>query len=70
MLAQYERNRENFDYNLTLLLTDKGSFELSEKEKTIPTLIKNVYIVHLDDIAIGYDDLTLKVVENGGIARR
>ena len=68
MLSQYAKYSDFYD--VALLLTDKGSFELSENHKENLNISHPVYIVHLDEISIGYEDKTLKLLDRGGIATR
>ncbi|MBD1862416.1 MULTISPECIES: TIGR02921 family PEP-CTERM protein [Trichocoleus] len=68
MLRQYSRLQGDTAYDGVLLLTDGGSYELGKnQQKAIATLSAPLWMVHLGEQPIAYDDTILKIIQaNGG----
>jgi putative PEP-CTERM system integral membrane protein len=66
MLQQFEQLRGDTKYNGILLVTDEGSYELSNDKKTLKTPSAPLWMVHLGSLPPAYDDVTLKAIENSG----
>ncbi|MBW4489830.1 MAG: TIGR02921 family PEP-CTERM protein [Trichocoleus desertorum ATA4-8-CV12] len=68
MLRQYARLQGDTAYDGVLLLTDGGSYELGKnQQKAIATLSAPLWMVHLGELPIAYDDTILKIIQaNGG----
>ncbi|MBW4511119.1 MAG: TIGR02921 family PEP-CTERM protein [Scytonematopsis contorta HA4267-MV1] len=66
MLQQFDKLRGDTVYNGILLVTDEGSYELSNDKKNIPALSAPLWMVHLGAFPPAYDDTTLKAIENSG----
>ena len=71
LLQQFQSLREGKDYDAVLVLTDEGSYELSNDEPVIPNLDSPLWIVHLGRLPRAYNDAVLQVIKssNGGVAR-
>jgi hypothetical protein len=70
MLSQFVRLSDGESYDMAMVLTDKGSFELAENHYQPLNIQYPVYFVHLDDMPIGYEDQTLRLLDQGGVASR
>ncbi|NER38735.1 MAG: TIGR02921 family PEP-CTERM protein [Oscillatoria sp. SIO1A7] len=70
MLQQFDRLRGNTSYDAILLVTDRGSYELSEDNQKLPAMPAPFWIVHLGGLPQAYDDATLKVIQysRGGVS--
>ncbi|MEO1005799.1 MAG: TIGR02921 family PEP-CTERM protein, partial [Cyanobacteria bacterium J06638_38] len=71
MLQQFQTLRKNQEYDAVLLLTDQGSYELSEDKAEIPQIKAPLWMIHLGgQLPRAYNDLTLNAIQNssGGVA--
>ncbi|MEM9510060.1 MAG: TIGR02921 family PEP-CTERM protein [Cyanobacteria bacterium P01_E01_bin.35] len=71
MLQQFEGLRKNKEYDAVLLLTDQGSYELSEDKAEIPPIKAPLWMIHLGGkLPRAYNDGTLNAIQNssGGVA--
>ncbi len=66
MLQQFDKLRGDTKYDGILLVTDEGSYELSDDKKNFPTVTSPLWMVHLGALPKAYDDNTLKAIENSG----
>jgi putative PEP-CTERM system integral membrane protein len=66
MLQQFEKLRGDTAYDGILLVTDEGSYELSNDKKYVPAMSAPLWMVHLGALPPAYDDATLKAIENSG----
>lgn len=66
MLQQFEKLRSDTRYDGILLLTDEGSYELSDDKKNLPNISAPLWMVHLGALPPAYDDTTLKAIETSG----
>jgi putative PEP-CTERM system integral membrane protein len=72
MLNKFNQLREKKNYDGILLITDEGSYELTEDKQTIPKLNAPLWLIHLGGkLPRAYDDATLQALQNsqGGIAK-
>ena len=72
MLQQFEKLRGNSSYDAILLITDAGSYELSDERNTIAKLPAPLWIVHLGGLQSAYDDATFDAIKasGGGVGDR
>ncbi|MBW4623055.1 MAG: TIGR02921 family PEP-CTERM protein [Cyanosarcina radialis HA8281-LM2] len=72
MLQQFEKLRGNNSYDAILLITDAGSYELSDERNTIAKLPAPLWIVHLGGLQPAYDDATFDAIKasGGGVGDR
>ncbi|GET37285.1 TIGR02921 family PEP-CTERM protein [Microseira wollei] len=70
MLAQFQQLRGNKNYDAIVVITDPGSYELNSDRQLAGAMPAPVWFVHLGGLAFGYDDATLKAIQNsdGGVA--
>ena len=71
MLKQFQTLKSDRNYDAVLLLTDKGSYELSKDKQELPAIDAPVWIVHLGgELPRAYADATLQAIQdsNGGVA--
>ncbi|MBX2865013.1 MAG: TIGR02921 family PEP-CTERM protein [Leptolyngbyaceae cyanobacterium MAG.088] len=71
MLQQFEQQNPPKNYDAILLLTDAGSYELTEEDIDLPELSAPLWIVHVSDqLPTAYDDTLLEAIQKsgGGIA--
>lgn len=71
MLKQFQTLRGNQNYDAVLLLTDRGSYELSEDTTKIPQLEAPLWMIHLGgELPRAYNDAVLQTMQNsnGGVA--
>jgi hypothetical protein len=66
MLRQFIQLRGNKSYDGIVLISDEGSYELSEDKTGVPQLSVPLWIVHLGSLAPAYEDGTLKMIQNSG----
>lgn len=69
MLQQFNQLRLSTPYNGILLLTDEGSYELSDDDQPIAALPAPLWMVHLGALPPAYDDGILQAIadSNGGV---
>ncbi len=71
MLNQFEQLRGNDNYSAVLVVTDEGSYELSDDKQKIPEINSPLWMVHLGgEFPQAYNDAVLQAIQgsNGGIA--
>jgi putative PEP-CTERM system integral membrane protein len=70
MLAQFQQLRGKTNYDAIAIITDPGSYEFNSDRKLAGTMPAPVWFVHLGGLAFGYDDATLKAIQDsdGGVA--
>lgn len=67
MLQQFEQLRGNTPYDGILLVTDQGSYELSEDNKNVAVVAAPLWMVHLgNQLPSAYNDTILKLIQNSG----
>lgn len=66
MLEQFDKLRGDTKYDGILVVTDEGSYELSDDKKNLPNITSPLWMVHLGALPKAYDDNTLKAIENSG----
>ena len=66
MLRQFSL-RGDTSYDAVLLVTDEGSYELSDDSSDLPKMAAPLWMVHLGGILPpAYDDATLKAIQDSG----
>lgn len=71
MLRQFTQLRDNTAYDAVLLVTDEGTYELSNDKNDLPEMSAPLWMVHLGgQLPPAYDDATLKVIQDssGGVS--
>jgi putative PEP-CTERM system integral membrane protein len=71
MLWQFAQLRGNTTYDAVLLLTDEGSYELSQDDAELPDISVPLWAVHLGNaLPPAYDDKTLQLIQTskGGVS--
>ncbi|MEA5571961.1 TIGR02921 family PEP-CTERM protein [Calothrix sp. UHCC 0171] len=66
MLQQFDKLRGETVYDGVLLVTDEGSYELSNNQKNLPKINSPLWLVHLGSLPKAYDDTIIKTIENSG----
>lgn len=66
MLQQFQQLQGNTKYNAIILLTDAGSYELTEDSKQVLSMSAPVWMVHLGGFPAAYDDATLQALQDSG----
>ncbi len=70
ILQQFVKMQGETKYDGILLLTDAGSYELSQNKKDLPEINSPLWFIHLDRaISPAYDDATIQVLQKsaGGV---
>jgi putative PEP-CTERM system integral membrane protein len=70
ILQQFVKMQGETKYDGILLLTDAGSYELSQDKKDLPEINSPLWFIHLDQaISPAYDDATIQVLQKsaGGV---
>ena len=71
MLQQFAQQRLPKEYDAILLLTDAGSYELTEEDLELPELSAPLWLVHMgNQLPAAYDDKLLEAMQksSGGVA--
>ncbi len=71
MLQQFQLLNNGNNYDAVLVITDEGSYELSNDKQDIPEMKSPLWMIHLGGkLPRAYDDATLQAVQNsnGGVA--
>ena len=71
MLQQFAQLRDQRAYDGVLLITDQGSYALSDEQQTVPEVRAPLWMVHLGgNLPPAYDDATLQAIQasEGGVA--
>ncbi|MBD2042606.1 TIGR02921 family PEP-CTERM protein [Microcoleus sp. FACHB-672] len=66
MLRQFVQLRGDIAYDGILVVTDEGSYELSDDSKEVPVMPAPAWMVHLGAMPPAYDDATLKAIQDSG----
>jgi putative PEP-CTERM system integral membrane protein len=67
MLQQFAQLRGDTAYDGILLVSDQGSYELSDDKKDVPAMPAPLWMVHLGgQLPPAYDDATLKAIQDSG----
>ncbi|MEC4983247.1 MAG: TIGR02921 family PEP-CTERM protein [Oscillatoria sp. PMC 1068.18] len=66
MLKQFVDLQGETTYDGVILLTDSGSYELTEKNADIPQISAPLWLVHLDSLAPAYGDDIFKEIQDSG----
>ena len=72
MLRQFQSLRNGKDYDAILVLTDDGSYELSQDKPELPPIDAPLWMVHLGGkLPRAYNDRVLQAIQNsqGGVAQ-
>ncbi|HAG81410.1 MAG TPA: PEP-CTERM sorting domain-containing protein [Cyanobacteria bacterium UBA12227] len=70
MLRQFIQLRGDTPYDGLLVVTDEGSYELSDNSQDVPAMPAPLWMVHLGALPPAYDDATLKAIQDsrGGVS--
>ncbi|MEG4107770.1 TIGR02921 family PEP-CTERM protein [Microcoleus sp. S13_C5] len=66
MLQQFAQLRGDKSYDTVFLVSDRHSYELSDDRKLKLSISAPLWTVHLGGLPPGYDDATLKVIQDSG----
>jgi len=66
ILRQFDRLRGDTAYAAIVLMTDAGSYELADNEKTLPRMLAPLWLVHVNGLPKAYDDTTLQAIQQSG----
>jgi putative PEP-CTERM system integral membrane protein len=66
MLEQFQKLRNTAPYDAVLLITDRGSYELTENSKTTLSIPAPLWLLHLGGLQPAYDDATLEAIQSSG----
>jgi putative PEP-CTERM system integral membrane protein len=66
MLQQFQALRQGAAYDAVLLMTDPGSYELTENSKTVLSMPAPLWVLHLGGLQPAYDDATLEAIQSSG----
>jgi len=66
MLQQFAQLRGDRTYDTVFVVSDRHSYELSDDRKTKFSISAPLWTVHLGGLPPGYDDATLKVIQDSG----
>jgi len=66
ILRQFDRLRADTAYDAIFLLTDEGSYELADNDKTLPLMPAPLWVVHVSGLPKAYDDTTLQAIQQSG----
>jgi putative PEP-CTERM system integral membrane protein len=67
MLRQFAQKGGDTSYDAVLLVTDEGSYELSNDSTDLPEMLAPLWMVHLGGLLPpAYDDATLKAIQDSG----
>lgn len=66
MLQQFQTLRQDAIYDAVLLITDPGSYELTENSKTVLSMPAPLWVLHLGGLQPAYDDATLEAIQSSG----
>ena len=71
LLQQFASLSENKDYDAVLVITDEGSYELSQDNQDMPAINAPLWMIHLGNkLPRAYNDAVLQTIQNtnGGVA--
>jgi len=66
ILQQFAQLRGDRTYDSVFLVSDRHSYELSDDRKNAISMPSPLWTVHLGGLPPGYDDATLKVIQDSG----
>lgn len=66
MLQQFLSLKGNTAYDAVFLLTDSGSYELTEDSNAVLAMPAPLWFVHLGGLQPAYDDATLQAIQDSG----
>ncbi|MEG4028100.1 MULTISPECIES: TIGR02921 family PEP-CTERM protein [unclassified Microcoleus] len=66
MLQQFAQLRGDKSYDTVFVVSDRHSYELSDDRKLKLSISAPLWTVHLGGLPPGYDDATLKVIQDSG----
>jgi putative PEP-CTERM system integral membrane protein len=66
MLQQFQTLSQEATYDAVLLITDPGSYELTENSKTVLSMPAPLWVLHLGGLQPAYDDATLEAIQSSG----
>ncbi|MEG4005620.1 TIGR02921 family PEP-CTERM protein [Microcoleus sp. Pol11C1] len=66
MLQQFAQLQGDKSYDTVFLVSDRHSYELSDDRKLKLSISSPLWTVHLGGLPPGYDDATLKVIQDSG----
>lgn len=66
MLQQFAQLRGDRTYDTVFVVSDRHSYELSDDRKNAISMPSPLWTVHLGGLPSGYDDATLKVIQDSG----
>ncbi len=66
MLQQFAQLRGDRTYDTVFVVSDRHSYELSDDRKNAISMPSPLWIVNLGGLPPGYDDATLKVIQDSG----
>ena len=66
MLKQFNQLRGDKNYDAILLLTDRGSYELSKNNKDVPATPAPLWMVHNGQLPFSYTDGIIKAIQDSG----
>jgi putative PEP-CTERM system integral membrane protein len=66
MLQQFQALRQDATYDAVILITDPGSYELTENSKTVLSMPAPLWVLHLGGLQPAYDDATLEAIQSSG----
>jgi putative PEP-CTERM system integral membrane protein len=71
LLQQFQNLRNHKNYDGVLVITDEGSYELSQDHQNLPGINAPLWMIHLGDkLPRAYNDTVLEAIQNthGGVA--
>ncbi|WP_293129429.1 TIGR02921 family PEP-CTERM protein [Microcoleus sp. bin38.metabat.b11b12b14.051] len=66
ILQQFAQLRGDKTYDTVFLVSDRHSYELADDRKTTVSIASPLWTVHLGGLPPGYDDATLKLIQDSG----
>jgi len=66
ILQQFAKLRGDKSYDTVFLVSDRHSYELSDDRKNVISMPSPLWTVHLGGLPPGYDDGTLKLIQDSG----
>jgi putative PEP-CTERM system integral membrane protein len=66
MLQQFAQLRGDKSYDTVFLVSDRHSYEFSDDRKPKVSISAPLWTVHLGGLPLGYDDATLKAIQDSG----
>jgi putative PEP-CTERM system integral membrane protein len=66
MLQQFQTLQQDKKYDAVVMITDAGSYELTEDKSSVLNLSAPLWMVHLGGLQPAYDDATLEAIQSSG----